>query len=82
MHSWPDDSKNAGDAMSEERAFLCSICFKPVIPSQCKIDEDGRPIHEHCYAERLLYLPPKKNVRSEQRWWGNGNKGRRVLDRS
>jgi hypothetical protein len=41
--------------MTEEKPFLCSICFQPVNLNEYKIDEDGRAVHEACYAEMLLY---------------------------
>ena len=46
--------------MSGEKPFLCSICFQPVELNKCKIDEDGRPVHENCYAEMMLFAPKKK----------------------
>lgn len=44
--------------MATETPFLCSICFKSVSLEDCKIDEDGRPIHETCYATSVLYKHP------------------------
>jgi len=46
--------------MPGERPFLCSICFQPVELKNCKIDADGRAIHEKCGAQRLLYEAPSK----------------------
>ena len=39
--------------MVGERAFLCNICFKAVDLDNCKIDNDGRAVHESCYKEML-----------------------------
>ena len=30
--------------------FRCSICDKLVSLQDCKIDEDGRAVHENCYT--------------------------------
>ena len=46
--------------MSGEKPLLCSICFQPVELKTCKIDEDGRAVHESCYAEMMLFAPKKK----------------------
>jgi hypothetical protein len=46
--------------MPGERPFLCSICFQPVELKNCKIDADGRAVHEQCYTQRLLYEAPSK----------------------
>ena len=48
--------------MSEDRAFLCSLCFVPINLSTCKIDESGRPVHAECLANRELYLSTRKSV--------------------
>ena len=40
--------------MSGEKAFLCSICFRPIELTSCKIDEAGRAVPEKCYAQMLL----------------------------
>jgi hypothetical protein len=54
--------------MSGEKVFLCSICFQPIELTKCKIDGNGRAVHEKCYAQMLLHtsiekLPPKKRPR-------------------
>jgi len=51
--------------MSQEQSYLCSICFKPVDLNSCKIDENGRSVHENCYALKLLHsqLQLKKPVK-------------------
>ena len=49
--------------MQEPRGFLCSICFKPIDVKQCKVDENGRPVHADCYDKWVLQtVPKKKNV--------------------
>ena len=52
--------------MCGQQAFLCSICFKPIRLTQCTFDEDGRPVHEQCYVDRLLHSP--KPPRSAAFW--------------
>jgi len=42
-----------------KRPILCSICFKPIDVKMYKIDEDGRAMHEECYAIVLLHRPKK-----------------------
>jgi hypothetical protein len=44
--------------MAGEDRSLCSICFKSVNLKDCKIDEYGRPVHETCYAARVLHTLP------------------------
>ena len=44
--------------MAGEHSSLCSLCFKSVNLKDCKIDEYGRPVHEKCYAARVLYTLP------------------------
>jgi len=34
--------------------LLCWICGNDVALEQCKTDEHGQPVHEHCYAVRVL----------------------------
>lgn len=46
--------------MPEERPFLCSICFQPIKLENCKVDEDGRAVHEKCVIEMLLHVPTLK----------------------
>jgi len=48
--------------MGKENCFLCSICFQPIILENCKIDEDGRPVHERCYAQMLLLASASKKT--------------------
>jgi hypothetical protein len=58
--------------MGAERAFFCSICFKPVDLTDCKIDENGRPIHETCFATKLLY---KSNIAHKSSDRGTKSRG-------
>jgi hypothetical protein len=69
----------AGVLMCGQDAFLCSICFQPIKLNQCKIDEDGRPVHERCYALRLLNAPPEKNTHHEEGWRGFGWRFTRIV---
>lgn len=50
-----------------EDSFLCSICFKSISLEDCKVDEDGRPVHENCYAEKVLYAHPSTGKPSVKR---------------
>ena len=39
---------------SADRTFAtCAICNKVCELTNCKIDEQGRPVHENCYALKL-----------------------------
>ncbi len=73
--------------MAGEDSFLCSICFKSIGLEACKIDEDGRPVHEKCYAARMLYTlpstgkPSAKSPRDVQGWRGLGWRIMRILGR-
>jgi hypothetical protein len=41
--------------------LLCAICFQPMDLKKSKSDEDGRPVHEDCYATKMASLDkPKK----------------------
>ena len=45
--------------MSHE--LLCAICFQPIDLKKSKTNEDGRPVHEDCYAMKMAALDkPKK----------------------
>jgi hypothetical protein len=72
---------HGGTFMCGKGAFLCSICFQPINLDECKIDEDGRPVHERCYAERLLYVSPKKKPRHEEAWQGLASRFMRIVGR-
>jgi hypothetical protein len=53
--------------MAGEGSFLCSICFQSVSLEDCKIDEDGRPVHENCHEAKVLYAESSgKNPRDPQ----------------
>ncbi len=61
--------------MSGEDSFLCSICFKSIRLEDCINDEDGRPVHEKCYAARVLFTfplagKPGKSPREVRGWRG------------
>lgn len=34
----------------------CSICGKEVSLHDCKTDEQGRAVHEACYAEKIMMM--------------------------
>jgi len=67
--------------MCGKGAFLCSICFQPINLGQCKTDEDGRFVHEKCYADRLLFTPPKKKAYHEGHWRGMAWRFMRIVGR-
>ena len=73
--------------MAGEESFLCSICFKSICLEDCKFDEDGRPVHEKCCVERMLYaLPSAKKTSGKspgqvQGWRGLGWKIMRTVGR-
>ena len=55
--------------MSDEySSVLCSICFKPIRSEKCKIDEEGRAVHEQCQLDKMRFFPPDKNARHEKGW--------------
>ncbi len=37
----------------DPRFANCVICNKLCELTGCKIDEEGRPVHEHCYTAKL-----------------------------
>jgi len=68
--------------MAGEDSFLCSICFKSINLEDCKIDQDGRPVHEKCYAARVLYMPPsaeKPSGKSPRRVHGCRGLGWKIM---
>jgi hypothetical protein len=36
---------------------ICSVCHNPIHLEAAKADEDGKPVHEDCYVQRLLASP-------------------------
>jgi hypothetical protein len=41
--------------------LLCAICFQPIDLKNSETGEDGRPVHEDCYAMKMASLnKPKK----------------------
>lgn len=73
--------------MAGEDSFLCSICFKSLSLEDFKIDEDGRPVHEKCYAARALYTirsagkPSGKSSGHVRAWRGLGWRIMRIVGR-
>jgi hypothetical protein len=73
--------------MAGQDSSLCSICFKIVNLKDCKIDEYGRPVHEKCYAARMLYTLPSAGKPSgnsppdAQGWRGLFRKIMRIVGR-
>jgi hypothetical protein len=45
-----------------EFTLICALCFEPVLLETCKADEQGRAVHEDCYATKIKFnktpLPP------------------------
>jgi hypothetical protein len=42
----------SGKIMTVLPTLTCSLCGKSVAPESCKLDEDGAPVHKHCYLRR------------------------------
>ena len=43
--------------MSDSHAQVkCAICGKPLPLEDSKVSEDGQPVHESCYVEKLTKL--------------------------
>jgi hypothetical protein len=59
--------------MSEEKPFLCGICFQPIDWKHCRVDSNGRAVHEECFTEMLLHTPIEKSSKGKSRhFWGRG----------
>jgi hypothetical protein len=54
----------------------CSICGKEVPLHDCKTDEQGRAVHEECYARRIKQQPPRPNTDS-----GSGMEALRLMEK-
>ena len=37
----------------QEFTPMCPLCNEPVLLETCKADEQGRAVHEHCYAMKV-----------------------------
>jgi len=37
----------------DPRFATCAICNRLCELTNCKTDEQGRPVHEHCYASKM-----------------------------
>ncbi len=61
--------------MSGEKAFLCSICFRPIELTSCRIDEAGRAVHEKCYAQMLLHTAIEELPKKGRHFWGRRRVG-------
>lgn len=54
----PDASKRRAlmDELNQSfdpRFATCAICDRLCELTSCKTDEQGRPVHEHCYASKM-----------------------------
>jgi len=67
--------------MCGDRAFLCSICFQSIDLSQSKTDENGRPVHESCYTDRLRHMSARKPVVEDWGWRRLGERLARMVAR-
>lgn len=38
---------------TSQQFLLCKICRQAVLLETCKIDEQGQPVHEQCYVDRV-----------------------------
>lgn len=48
--------------MAEQDPLLCSTCFQSISLQDCEFDEDKRPVHAKCYAEKGLFGPPSAGL--------------------
>ena len=63
-------SIDGGIAVTTPQKFtpICPLCNEPVVLETCKADEQGRAVHEHCYAMKVTIhrVPqPPSNPSSE-----------------
>lgn len=71
--------------MAGESTFLCSICFRTISLEDYKVDEDGRAVHEKCYATRMLHRPASTgkpsgmSLSNVPRWRSLGRKIMRIV---
>jgi len=42
--------------------FRCAICDRPVSLEECRINEDGRAVHENCYIRMTLEHRRRESV--------------------
>jgi len=53
--------------MSDRQASsqrFCWICGKTISLEQCKVDEQGLPVHEECYVAKVVMNANSQNLRS------------------
>jgi len=50
---------------TEDHIPYCWICGTPVPLEDCKIDEQGRAVHENCYVARVIPENPQTSPESE-----------------
>lgn len=43
---------------NHRREPACAICGEPVNLKTARFDEDGKPVHEECYVEKILDQKP------------------------
>ena len=53
--------------VAEAAALIsCSICGKAVVLEKCKIDEDGKAVHENCYFNKLAGRRPSRSPKKRR----------------
>ena len=57
-----------------DSSFLCSICFKPIRLEQCKIDGEGRAVHEQCQLYKMRFVPPDTHPQQGKVWRSLGRR--------
>ena len=48
------------------------ICHEPVKLEAARADEDGKPVHEECYAQKMASIEPQGSPR-QNRWIRGGH---------
>jgi hypothetical protein len=49
------------DSLPMAEVFTCAICGKPVRLEESKTDDNGKPVHEECYANKIVTPPPQQH---------------------
>jgi hypothetical protein len=57
-----DGPLDGGAALTNPQEFTptCPLCNKEVLLETCKADEQGRAVHEDCYAQKITLHQPSQ----------------------